>query len=102
MGPTRTSPAPAVSAVASDAAEGRLLGDLARGDTRWTVYLETRPHPKGVGTRQNTVQGRLHFVDGSRRKSTGWIFVEWSDQDVTSRFGEFSAAELWMLLDSIA
>lgn len=102
MGPTRTSPAPAVSAVAGDAAEGRLLGDLARGDTRWTVYLETRPHPKGVGSRQNTVQGRLHFVDGSRRKSTGWIFVEWSDQDVTSRFGEFSAAELWMLLDSIA
>lgn len=100
MGPTRT---PAVPSPAPDAdVPGRLLGDLARGDTRYTVYVETRPHPKAPPGRAATVQGRLHFIDGSRRRTSGWIFVERSEADVVARFGEFSAAELWMLLDSVA
>jgi len=36
------------------------------------------------------------------QRSTGWIFSEWSDTDIVNRFNEFSAAELWLLLDSLA
>jgi hypothetical protein len=36
------------------------------------------------------------------QRSTGWIFSEWSDADIVHRFNEFSAAELWLLLDSLA
>jgi len=87
----------------ADAPLGRSLGELARGDARWTVYLETRPHPRGTGLRHNTLQGRLHFVDQAEvQRSTGWIFSEWSDTDIVNRFNEFSAAELWLLLDSLA
>lgn len=78
-------------------------GELARGDSTWTVYLESRPHPRGTGLRHNTLQGRLHFIDQSGlQRSTGWIFAEWSDTDIIHRFSEFSAAELWLLLDSLA
>lgn len=83
---------------------GRDLGDLARADARWRVYVETRAHPRGPdGPRGTPLQGRLHFVeaDGERVRSTGWIFVEWTEADVLARFGEFSAAELWLLLDSL-
>jgi hypothetical protein len=99
MQPSRNTP----GATPSDAPYGRCLGDLARGDTRWTVYLETRPHPRGAGMKYNTFQGRLHFLDPAEQvRSTAWIFAEWSDADVLHRFNEFSAAELWLLLDSLA
>ena len=87
----------------ADSPYGRSLGELARGDSTWTVHLETRPHPRGTGLRNNTLQGRLHFIDQSGlQRSTGWIFAEWSDADMVNRFSEFSAAELWLLLDSLA
>jgi hypothetical protein len=35
-------------------------------------------------------------------RHTGWIFAEWTDTEIVSRFNEFSAAELWLLLDSLA
>jgi hypothetical protein len=74
----------------------RHLGDLARGETAWRVYLETHPgeHP---------ARGRIHFVSGSdaATRSTGWIFVEPSDQDLLRRFQDFSAVELWKLLESL-
>src|SRR4249920_4170233 len=96
--PSRNSPEP----LPADAPLSRSLGELARGDARWTVYLETRPHPRGTGLRHNTLQGRLHFVGQSEvQRSTGWIFSELSDTDIVSRFNEFSAAELWLLLDSL-
>jgi hypothetical protein len=42
-------------------------------------------------------------VDQARvHRSTGWIFAEWTDADIVNRFNEFSAAELWLLLDSLA
>ena len=73
----------------------RHLGDLARGEAAWRVYLET--HPDAHPTR-----GRIHFVSGDgEARSTGWIFVEPSDQDLLRRFQDFSAVELWKLLESL-
>ncbi|HEX5633916.1 MAG TPA: hypothetical protein VFX50_11845 [Gemmatimonadales bacterium] len=84
---------------------GRLLGDLARGDLRWAVHLDTRPHPRQAANERGQVplQGRLHFVrDDGQVRSTGWIFVEFGEHDILARFAEFSANELWQLLDSLA
>jgi len=72
----------------------RHLGDLARGETAWRVYLET--HPGG-----QPVRGRIHFVSGEATRSTGWIFVEPSDQELIRRFHDFSPVELWKLLESL-
>lgn len=77
-----------------DAPRARHLGDLARNDARWSVYLETLP-------RHDTVAGRIHFVSGGRRRTSAWIFLEWSEQEVTDRFNEFSPVELWKLLEGL-
>lgn len=72
------------------------MGELARGDDRWEVLLET--------VRDNEVdaiRGRIHFVSDAIHQISGWIFLEWSEQDVDTRFSEFSAQELWNLLDSL-
>jgi len=73
----------------------RHLGDLARSQVRWSVYLETRREG-------NTAQGRIHFVEGSRRRSTGWIFREWTEQEIADRLNEFSPVELWKILESLS
>lgn len=70
------------------------LGDLARSDRRWNVYLETR-------SAGGAVAGRLHFVEGEVRRSTTWIFLESSEADILSRFGDFSPVELWRLVESL-
>lgn len=81
---------------------GRHLGELQRGEVVWTVLLETRTHPRAPGAK-GSLQGRLHFVrDGGAARSTGWIFVEPGEPDMLVRFSEFSAVELWHLLDSLA
>jgi hypothetical protein len=68
------------------------MGELKRGDERWEVFLEIQPDPEvGAGA----VRGRLHFVSAERRRTTSWIFLEWSEREVQDRFGEFSAVELW-------
>jgi len=75
----------------------RHLGDLARGGTSWRVFLETRPGDQPA-------RGRGPFVGGGgggETRSTGWIFVEPSDQELMRRFHEFSAVELWKLLESL-
>lgn len=72
----------------------RHLGDLARGETAWRVYLET-PHGGAP------VRGRIHFVSSDATRSTGWIFVEPSEQELVRRFHDFSALELWKLLESL-
>ena len=84
-------PLPAVPDVPS----ARHLGDLARSSVRWSVYLETR-------RAGDTLQGRLHFVEGSRRRSTGWIFREWSEHEIQDRFSDFSPIELWKILESLS
>jgi hypothetical protein len=75
----------------------RPVGELQRGEQRWDVVLET-VKDGSVGV----IRGRVHFVSGTTHKLSGWIFVEWSDKDVGTRFSEFSAQELWNLLDSLA
>jgi hypothetical protein len=72
----------------------RHLGDLARGGSAWRVYLEALPAQHGT-------RGRIHFVSDGATRSTGWIFVEPSDQDLLRRFQDFSAVELWKLLESL-
>jgi hypothetical protein len=71
------------------------MGDLARGGTTWSVYLETRQDGP-------ITAGRVHFVAGDVRRSSAWIFREWTAQDVRTRFAEFSALELWKLLESLS
>ena len=72
----------------------RHLGDLARGGTNWQVYFETN-------TATRPVRGRVHFVSDGQQRSTGWIFLEWSEPDLVKRFHDFSAVELWRLLESL-
>jgi hypothetical protein len=73
----------------------RHLGDLARGGLSWQVYFETQTDTKPV-------RGRIHFVSNGQQRSTGWIFLEWSEADLVKRFHDFSALELWRLLESLA
>ena len=73
----------------------RHLGDLARGGgTTWRVYLESAPGSPPI-------RGRVHFVSTEGTRSTGWIFVETSEQELLRRFHDFSAVELWKLLESL-
>lgn len=71
------------------------MGDLARGGASWKVYLETN-------TSCLPVKGRVHFVSGSAQRSTGWVFIEQNESDLWARFQQFSALELWRLLESLA
>jgi hypothetical protein len=77
-----------------EAPNARHLGDLARSQLRWSVFIETRQEGE-------VAQGRLHFVEGARRRSTGWIFREWSEQEIADRFNDFSPVELWKILESL-
>jgi hypothetical protein len=43
----------------------------------------------------------VHFVSSEATRSTGWIFVETSEQELVRRFHDFSAVELWKLLESL-
>ena len=71
------------------------MGDLARGGTNWSVHLETRQDGP-------VTAGRVHFVAGDVRRSSAWIFREWTVPDVRARFAEFSPLELWRLLESLS
>lgn len=73
------------------------MGQLARGTTHWDVHLETRPDDD-----RRTVWGRLHFTAGERHRQSAWIFLEHSEKEVRERFADFSATELWALLESLA
>ena len=90
MDSSPTSPSPAGPAPA----HGRHLGDLTRAGTTWQVHVETRPQGQ-------LTAGRVHFVSPDLARATGWIFLEWSEQDVLHRFNEFSPIELWKLLESL-
>jgi hypothetical protein len=70
------------------------LGELARSDRTWDVYLESR-------SQGDSVAGRLHFVDGATFRTSGWIFLGWNEREVTDRFNEFSPVELWRLVESL-
>jgi hypothetical protein len=76
--------------------KARQMGELARGESRWDVLLETVRDPE-----VDALRGRIHFISGNLHRLSGWIFLEWAEKDVETRFGEFSAQELWNLLDSL-
>ncbi|HEX9580040.1 MAG TPA: hypothetical protein VF970_02960 [Gemmatimonadales bacterium] len=74
----------------------RQMGELKRGEARWDVLLEI--------VRDGSVdamRGRMHFVSGNTHRLSGWIFLEWSEKEMQERFFDFSAQELWNLLDSL-
>jgi hypothetical protein len=77
-----------------DVPGARHLGDLTRSSTTWRVYFE-------VDSAARPVKGRVHFVSAGGQRSTGWIFLEYSEPDLLKRFQEFSAVELWKILDSL-
>jgi hypothetical protein len=77
--------------------KARQMGELLRGEDRWDVLLESVRDDEVNGLR-----GRIHFVSGNTHRLSGWIFLEWADRDIETRFAEFSAQELWNLLDSLA
>ena len=72
------------------------MGHLARGETRWEVYVEI-----STDADRSVRRGRIHFVAGERHRESAWIFLEVAERDVLERFGEFSAVELWSLLESL-
>ena len=72
------------------------MGELKRGDERWDVYMEVQPDAE-----LGAVRGRLHFVNGDHRRTTGWIFLELSEREAQERFGEFSAVELWHFVEAL-
>ncbi len=76
--------------------QARQMGELARGESHWDVLLELA-RDEEIGA----LRGRIHFVSGNLHRLSGWIFLEWSAKDIETRFGEFSAQELWNLLDSL-
>jgi len=76
--------------------KARSMGELARGEVRWDVVLETVLDQSVRG-----IRGRIHFVSGATHRLSTWIFLEWSEKEVEERFAEFSAQELWNLLDSL-
>lgn len=72
------------------------MGQLARGGIQWEVFLEINPD-----TACHVVRGRIHFMAGDRHRASAWIFVEPGERDLRERFAEFSATELWSLLESL-
>ena len=73
------------------------MGQLKRSEIRWDVYLEMLPDQDDRTLRR----GRVHYVAGERHRESAWIFLERTDRDVLDRFNEFSAIELWSLLESL-
>lgn len=79
------------------AIQARQMGELLRGDSRWDVLVEFA-RDEDIGA----LRGRIHFVSGVVHRISGWIFLEWAARDIEVRFTEFSAQELWNLLDSLS
>jgi hypothetical protein len=76
--------------------KARQMGELVRGESHWDVLLETVRDGE-----VEAMRGRIHFVSGNVHRLSGWIFLEWREPEIQERFGEFSAQELWNLLDSL-
>jgi hypothetical protein len=78
------------------AIKARQMGELARGEDRWDVLLESARDPD-----VQALRGRIHYVSGNLHRLSGWIFLEWTEPEIEHRFSDFSAQELWNLLDSL-
>ena len=77
--------------------QAQQMGELVRGESRWDVLVEYA-RDEDIGA----LRGRIHFVSGNIHRLSGWIFLEWAAADIRTRFEEFSAQELWNLLDSLS
>jgi hypothetical protein len=76
--------------------KSREAGKLTRGSSDWDVLLET-----AADADLGAIRGRIHFIAGNLHKLSGWIFLEWSEKDIESRFSGFSAQDLWNMLKSL-
>ena len=78
--------------------KARQMGELVRGESRWDVLLESV-----MDHTVNAARGRIHFISGNVHRLSGWIFLEWSESDIESRFSELASDSqmLWTLLDSL-
>lgn len=76
--------------------KARQAGELTRGSSHWDVLLET-----AMDNDLGATRGRIHFISGNRHRLSGWIFLEWSEKEIESRFSGFSAQELWNMLKSL-
>ena len=74
----------------------REAGKLTRGSSDWDVLLET-----AADADLGAIRGRIHFISGNLHKLSSWIFLEWSEKEIESRFSGFSAQDLWNLLKSL-
>jgi len=74
----------------------REAGKLTRGSSDWDVLLETAKDPE-----LGAIRGRIKFVSGNLHRLSGWIFLEWSEKEIETRFAAFSAQDLWNLLKSL-
>ena len=72
------------------------MGELQRGNDRWDVLLESV-----MDDSVKAFRGRIHFVSGNKHCLSGWIFLEWDEREIEQRFTDFSAQELWNLLNSL-
>ena len=79
------------------AIKARQMGELTLADGRWDVVLEMARDPD-IGA----VRGRIHFVSGNLHRLSGWIFLEWTEKEIETRFDDFSAQEHSTLLNSLA
>lgn len=77
--------------------QAQQMGELVRGESRWDVLVEYA-RDEEIGA----LRGRIHFISGNIHRLSGWIFLEWDAKDIRTRFNEFSAQELWNLLDSLS
>ena len=75
--------------------QARNMGQLARGDSTWEVFLEIQPDDGGMN------RGRVHFVQAERHRESAWIFLDRTERDILARFNEFGAPELWQLLEAL-
>ena len=76
--------------------KARQAGELTRGSSHWDVLLET-----AADADMGAIRGRIHFISGNLHRLSGWIFLEWSEKDIESRFAGFSAQDLWNMLKSL-
>ena len=80
-----------------DQIKARKMGELEIGEAKWDALLEMATDPT-----DGVVYGRIHFISGNSHRLSSWIFLEWSEKDVESRFREFSTGRnLWDLLSSL-
>jgi hypothetical protein len=61
------------------------MGQLARSEIRWDVYLEVVADQNDKRLRR----GRVHFVAGERHRESAWIFLEYTDREILDRFAYF-------------